>query len=263
MKPTSTRFTYEGIIDAPGFTIPSERAKVFGPISNNVENLERGLRAFFIPAALKNQEFLKAGNRLAWDASRVQKVLQKKRLKFGIIRRFTEFGVCKAQARALDEVIQKLEADGHEVVSFDSTLDEFSKLFKCSIQGHFNPKKKIIDEVMKGEKLIPEASLGNVLSDTPFFVKSAISKLLLRAGEKRFHDLLQMMKGGSIAESLGQVRKNCFETREKIFGRYRELELDALITPGMPVPAFKHGKDFKSITKAFRFLIHNSLFFCF
>ena len=241
MKPTSSRFTYEGVEDPEGNINPFHRALVFGPISNNVDNLERALKTFLNPRLVNGQEFLRGGNQLVWEPERVERILNKKKLRIGLIRGFEEFAVTKPQARAIEEVVSKLEAAGHEVVNFDSTLGLFSDLNKAYLKSGFGSKAKMIEHVMRGEKIITEAALSLWLGETPFSFKWLISKMMLNSGDKRYHDLIQLMKVEETSETLGGIRKLCFEARDKIFSRYRELELDALITPGLPIPAFKHG----------------------
>ena len=242
IKPTSSRFTYKGIQEPKNNIVPPDLAQTAGTLSHSVENLERGLQVLLNPEVINSKDFLVArGRNLKWDPTRVLAVQNKKKLRFGLIKNLKEFQVCKTQERALTEVVQKLKAAGHEVIDFESTAQHFTSLNRAFFNSFGNGDKPL-EVNLQGETIIPEARVANLMSVVPFSIKLVISKLLLMQGEKRYHDIINIMKQGSVCEKLGMYRKYCYEAREKIFEKYRELDLDALITPGIPVPAFKHSK---------------------
>ena len=253
MKPTSRRFTYKGISDPPFSDAMPDKALSFGPISHNVENLERGLKAFLNAELLRGEEFVKLGAKLSWDASRVYNIENKQKLRIGVVTAFNEFGVTKTQARAIQEVSDKLKAVGHEIVDFNSTRAEFSNLVKGYLRVATSGQGKPIDKVLQGEATIPEFSKGDPTENAPFWFKKYIAKILESKGQKRLSELVLNMKNGSATENLGVLRKLIFEAREKIFKKYRDLKLDAMITPGIPVPAYRLGTQFIHILRIFRF----------
>ena len=198
IKPTSTRFTYKGTQDPQNnFTAPY-LALTAGTMSHSVENLERGLRVLLNPELLNKEDFFVArGRNLEWDSSRVQDVKNKKKLRFGLVTNLEEFQVCKSQERAINEVVTKLKSAGHEIIDFESMKDSFTSLIDIFFHS-LGDGEKPLEVNLKGEEVIPEARVANLLAELPFSIKWVLAKLMLLIGEKRYHKILCLMRQGTI-----------------------------------------------------------------
>jgi len=139
----------------------------------------------------------------------------------------------------MNEVIVKLRDAGYEVEEVNFPQNEIDHILNSFLKNAVISQLGRISSI-EGEKFIPEFLITNLLAQTPYFVRKIVSFLLKFTGNRRMADIIN----ATICESHGQYwehedTKNKFV--KEFYNRFVEKKFDALIIPGGPFPAMKHG----------------------
>ncbi|KAL7573699.1 hypothetical protein ACA910_007741 [Epithemia clementina (nom. ined.)] len=149
------------------------------------------------------------------------------------------FEPCRTTKRAIHEIIAGLRKAGHKCVPFKPPRDGwFTYGLLVAINSAEGSMKSFID-ALEGEQIWDEyktllmaASLSDILRF--FLVRCVID-------ERRGHLLRQARRKGLSAREYGELMADLHMLRLEWEMAFQKSGIDAVIFPGMPVPAFKHS----------------------
>eukprot|EP01101_Sappina_pedata_P000878 TRINITY_DN11022_c0_g1_i1.p1 TRINITY_DN11022_c0_g1~~TRINITY_DN11022_c0_g1_i1.p1 ORF type:complete len:608 (+),score=116.51 TRINITY_DN11022_c0_g1_i1:254-1825(+) len=141
--------------------------------------------------------------------------------------------------RAVREVKEALEAQGHTLVPFKPyNAYELVDIYLTLIGA--DGRMRNARNALQGETLHPNYWGAFFLSCLPRFFRSMLSSLLKSVKQDRFSLLVGLGRELSTIEYQTYIsRKNVFVT--KFMQAWNSESLDAIISPGGSLPAFKHG----------------------
>ena len=163
-----------------------------------------------------------------------------KKLRIGYVENDRFWEVSKGNKRAVSETVKALEKKGHEMVKLEFPNFEegiISYLAIMSAAGKFRP----YNEMMKDEPPIPEYNQLIKISKIPNFLRGAIAIILKFLGENRAARILPRTPAKSAWEFFQESEKQQV-IKKDFFDWWKNNKLDALISPGLPSPAIKHGE---------------------
>jgi len=239
IKPTVERLSVKGIV------YPNQQGKngntlirtVAGPIGKCVDDIR------IMCKALMTEELTALDPRvpnLKWDSSWEEKPLEK--LRIGFIDTDDFFEVCSANKRAVYEACDALKSKGHEIVSLKGILPSFERV-QILYSGIFTAEGKLrtFFKALQGEPIIKEYSQWVTLAFMPSLLRKVLSKVLGLLKQKRSSSLL-VHSGEKMAFELFEYIKDLELLKDEYLQIWKEHKLDAIITPGMALPAVLHGE---------------------
>ena len=239
IKPTVERMSAKGIV------YPNKAGKngntliktVAGPIGKCVEDLR------IILKTLISDELQSLDPRVTkqqWDSSWEEKPLRK--LRIGFIDNDEFFEVCPTNKRAVFEACEALRAKGHEIVSLKGIMPSFEKV-QLIYSGIFTAEGKLrtFFQALQGEPIIKEYNQWVTLAFMPAFLRTLLSKVLKLLNQKRASTML-VHSGEKKVFELFEYVKELELLRDEVLHIWKNYNLDALITPGMALPAVRHGE---------------------
>lgn len=162
----------------------------------------------------------------------------KKKLKIAYFESEAFFPTCKANRRAVNEAVEALKKRGHTMIKLDS-FPHFERLFLLTT-ALLTAEGSTANPHMEGEPLIDELALEETFSKIPSWLQKKIAAILNLIGEKRAAKIMKGTGKRTVVQ-FNEIVDEVIKTQSNIFKWWRELELDALLSPGMGQPAFKHG----------------------
>lgn len=172
---------------------------------------------------------------VAWD----EKKYQAKKLKVGYVVTEEFFGASKACRRAVQESVAALKSLGYSVT--EVKLPNFERMILLMIMiTSSEGKARGIFQCLDGEKPVAELAPGLKMRTLPDTLKKLIGTVLGLIGQSRLSNIVKSAVEVS-TERYHEIVGEYFEIRNEIYNFFTENKLDAIVTPAMPLPAFKHG----------------------
>jgi len=233
-KPTAGRYVLRGHTQ----TGPYSRSKYSlimasqGPLARNVDD-----------AVLFTKEMISEEGRVldpahpfvAWSEEKYQ--VQKLRVGYVVTEEF--FGASKSCRRAVQESAAALKDLGYTVT--EVKLPKFERMVLLMVMiTSSEGKGRGIFKSLSGEKPVAEMVPGLKIRTLPDTLKKMIGSVLRLIGQTRLANIVQHALELT-TERYHELVGEYFEIRNEIYNFFVENKFDAIITPAMPLPAFKHG----------------------
>jgi len=164
---------------------------------------------------------------------------QQKKFNIGYVISEDFFGASKSSRRAVEETIEALRKAGHTVAEVKLPNFEKMVLLMVMIMGSEGGSKGTM-KALSGEEPVKELKGHLALRGIPDFIKKIVRVFLKKAGMTRLASLLEHVKGVTVEEYHAKIGEY-FDIRNELHSFFVDNKLDAIITPAMPLPAFKHG----------------------
>eukprot|EP00054_Salpingoeca_dolichothecata_P009122 m.51636 g.51636 ORF g.51636 m.51636 type:complete len:611 (-) comp18177_c0_seq1:64-1896(-) len=186
-----------------------------------------------------------------WDEARFR---VKRKLRVGFFETDGWFYPCATSLRAVRSVQEKLTEAGHHVKKFTLPFppEETCRLYYSLQAAEGNMFSYI--QGLQGENLAPNYSVLRRYTDIPNFIRPLLSKVLALTGEVRRSLLVKWTRNGGLsARQYWALVADLFDFREKWVQAMKDQEVDILLCPSVPLPAFLHGQS-KSITPCLSYM---------
>lgn len=168
------------------------------------------------------------------------------------------FPVSKAHLRAVNEAVAAFKKRGHDVFQVDQ-FPHFEKLvltYAAIMSSDAGLKR--VDEILKGEPLIKEMVMQKQFSSIPSWVKKPLAALLRRFGDVRASKFLGV-SGEKTVPALFEIVDNMIATQNSVYDWWNKNKIDVILTPGLALPAFRHGDANNLVISASYTMIFNVL----
>jgi len=211
-----------------------------GPLAKSVRDVEVFMKAVLSERAHERAKLSERDPsyiRKEWQESLVTKTNNQK-LRIGYFKRIELFPPDLANQRAVEEAIQLLKTQGHEVVEVEFPVLEklgmmFSEAWFCEGDA------KYLQE-LKGEKTMSHCDGVKLAAAAPNCLKGALAGLLSLFGEERAGMIFSYSRKMDAYEYFGLVERHKGAKKE-FFKKWQDYKLDGLISPGFGYAAQKLG----------------------
>jgi len=233
-KPTAGRYVLRGHSSVGPYS-KSKFSLIIannGPLARNVDDV-----VLFTKELIKEEGRIldPANPYVAWD----EKKYQAKKLKVGYVVTEEFFGASKSCRRAVQESVSALKSQGYSVT--EVKLPNFERMILLMIMiTSSEGKARGIFQCLDGEKPVAELAPGLKMRTLPDTLKKVIGSILGLIGQSRLSKIVQSAVEVT-TERYHELVGEYFEIRNEIYNFFTENKFDAIITPAMPLPAFKHG----------------------
>lgn len=160
------------------------------------------------------------------------------KLKIGYFKTDGWYEPCATSKRALNDTITALEKAGHTCVPFEPPTDGWSNYqLLVGINGAEGNFKSYI-EALEGEEIILEYTTLVRATNVPNWLRWILCRVL---DERRAHLLGSSRSGGISVFELWKKTADLLALRQTWSDAFNKAQIDAIVYPGFPVPAFPHG----------------------
>lgn len=239
IKPTVERVSTVGLV------YPNEEGKngnniiktVIGPLGKCVDDI----REVFKAMVSEEQGCLDPTvSRQRWNDKWEKEAL--KPLRVGFIDNDDFLETCNSNKRAVKEACEALKKRGHTIVplaGFMPPLSESQGIYT----GVFSSEGKLRSFIhaLKGEPMIEAYKGWARVAGLSKSVRKVLAFILWLIGEKRASHLM-IHSGEKSANELFQYVKEIHVMKDRLLKLWKTYELDAIITPGLALPALKHDE---------------------
>ncbi len=239
-KPTPDRITRVGMSCNICTRLPG-RAPIMptaGPIANSVADCEIFIRALVGPNMWEGDPNVAP---VPWNGTLAQRGPGRP-LRIGFFISDGWFEPCSAVSRSVQEAAAALKNAGHEVIPFTPTYtgwDVFRIFYGITNRGD---KIKSMMRCLRGEPLMHMYLSMYIISLIPNCLRPIVAFLLLQIGNYRFAHLVTSSKRGGISiESNDSLVADIRALQTDMHNAMKDSNVDALLFPTLPIPAFKHG----------------------
>eukprot|EP01064_Diplonema_japonicum_P032484 TRINITY_DN6112_c1_g3_i2.p1 TRINITY_DN6112_c1_g3~~TRINITY_DN6112_c1_g3_i2.p1 ORF type:complete len:590 (+),score=142.74 TRINITY_DN6112_c1_g3_i2:1964-3733(+) len=246
-KPTAQRVSSHGVgVPRPGDS--SGQNAVFGnagPLARSVDDVELVMRLWCTPAVWSADPAMAP---MPWDAPAA---MPRKSMTFGVLFYDGFFKPAPSYTRALNLVVEGLKKEGHEVKPITFDLSRHAELY-LGLMGAEGGMQGFVDG-LEGEELHENYSFVHMVASLPSAVRSVLQlfssrreKRLLEAGKtKTTYEFWEWIK----------MRDNL---RTSYMQYLKEEGIEAVLCPGVGLPALNHGASSKlSMSCSYTFLWNN------
>ena len=233
-KPTAGRYCLRGHSQ----TGPYSRSKYSlimannGPLARNVDDVVLFTKELI---SEEGRTLDPAHPYVAWSEEKYQA----KKLRIGYVVTEEFFGASKACRRAVQESVAALKDLGYSVS--EVKLPKFERMIALMVMiTSSEGKGRGIFQCLSGEKPVQELVPALKMRTLPDTLKKVICSFLKLIGKNRLSTIL----GNALevtTEKYHELVGEYFEIRNDIYNFFTEHKFDAIVTPAMPLPAFKHG----------------------
>ncbi len=242
-KPTSARLTRMGMSGRARKKKPPGKKPIIpssGPIANSVADCETFMRAIVGPKMFEGDPNVVP---LPWNATLSQRGPGRP-LRIGFFSSDGFFEPCSAVSRAVQEATAALKAAGHEVIPFTPPYTgwDIFRIYSRAINGE-NLMGTITD-ALEGEALLAQYKVFSALVKIPNWLRPILSFVLRQLGQHRSsHIVSSVRKNGRLSqEAFSSLLSDIRELQETLHNVMKESNMDALLFPTLPLPAFEFGK---------------------
>lgn len=236
-KATGDRVTRAGTIEmGPMIDFLPALKLVTGPIAKSVRDVNLTMKALLSDRAQQNTSLIEQDLhyfRIPWKEEEV--FSKRKNMRVGYFKGMDRFPPSQANRRAVDEAIRALKRIGYEVIEVDfAMLDDLAYLFsECfSLDGEL----RFLKDLLNGEALIEDFTILKLLVSLPTFIKKILPLILNAVGEKRLAVVLETLEKKNAYELIKALDRQA-RLRKEFFRIWEGHNLDALISPGLAIPA--------------------------
>lgn len=232
-KPTSHRVSKVGIV-TPRLNERSGTSVIIscslGPIARTVDDCAAMMKTVWVPELFTADL---AVTPLPFDEKAYQ---SKKKLRIGYFLDDGWFRPCQTSQRAVQEAVEGLRQAGHECMAFDMPTNGWDSYCLLVALNAGDGSFKAFLDALEGEPVVDEYATLIMAGKLPDFLRWIAVRLL----DRRRSALLQQSRARGLS-----VREYWEKTADLASYRSQWVEamqgFDALVYPGMPIPALKHG----------------------
>jgi fatty acid amide hydrolase len=161
------------------------------------------------------------------------------KLVFGYFETDDWFEPCATSKRALQETIHGLTKAGHTCQPFKPpTCGWYKYALLVAINSADGHMKSFVD-ALEGEAFWSQYYILLAAANLPNFIRSIVHCFRL-LDERRRHLIKQARYGGASAWDYGQMTADLLNVQQSWSDAFVHAGIDALLFPGMPVPAILH-----------------------
>ena len=244
LKPTPERHSTEGVYTAASNrqnAIDSHIHGCIGPMGTCVEDLALTMRTMFSEEAQDMEPYTYP---IPFDEDMLQEFSTRKNLRIGYFTQNGYFQTSKPVIRAIEMAKEALEKMGHTLVEFevpDAEQMHYQYFRILMADGYAG-----IEDCLQGEA--PNWLYGGVyLNNSNVLIKKVLFKIARTTGFGRLVKFLEACPTLSSADYI-QEYFYMIDYREMFTNKWKEMNLDAMISPAMATPATTH----KSILNVFQ-----------
>ncbi|KAL4456459.1 hypothetical protein ABPG74_000566 [Tetrahymena malaccensis] len=240
-KPTSGRTPFKGL----GFVSNCIAGQLsirtsLGPMSRFVDDVAIGMKVITDEQFIQSQKASQKGVYqpiIGFDMRKYQD--RSKKYRIGYIKNLQTFEASPSFQRAVDISVQALREQGHELVPIELPFEkEITELYFNVLSSDNN--RRYLDQ-LEEEEYIAEYDSIKFIMNLSSFAKKCIIWLLRKTKQFRSADLMEYGKSNRSAEDFMIICGKINSKREEIIKYFENLKIDAIVTPGQPLPAFGHG----------------------
>ncbi len=241
LKPTAERISTAGTMKTVPMLDNLLNLKVAtGPLTKSVRDVNLLMKALLNGAAHKTAELRERDAfyiRKQWEE---EVALSKpKQLRIGYYKSVDFSPTSLANQRAVEEAVQALKKQGHQLVEVELPNAEELILVFFEIVSAEGDAQFLKDGTL-GEKTIPDYDRAIVAAQLPNCLRGIMKVLLTAVGEERNGKIARVAGKKSAYEFLCMVERQK-ELKDKFFRFWQDQKLDALLSPGFTYPAQKLG----------------------
>ena len=234
-KPTTGRFSTKGHSSIGPYS-RSKMSNIYpnhGPLGRCADDLALFTKELITEDVIRIDPALPY---IPWNEAKFQ---SQEKLRIGYVISEDFFGAAKPCKRATKEVVEVLKKLGHDV--FEVKIPNFERLILLVImmlQSEGGGKGLV--QVLEGEKPVKELEAQMALRALPAFLQKIVKYLLKIKGFNRLYNIMDMVEEVHVSEFHHKMDEY-FRLRDELLMFWTNNNIDAIITPAMPLPAFNHG----------------------
>ncbi|KAL4484614.1 hypothetical protein ABPG74_019791 [Tetrahymena malaccensis] len=215
-----------------------------GPIGKSVDDLVLFFRQLSDPQYLqKFKLFEKDPFFPQLQINEAELSNQKQQRRFGYFKTLEYFDSSLANQRAVEIAVEKLRAQGHQLVEI--TLPNVEQISEGFIQFLVADGFEGIYDLLRNEDTIQEYMPINFFASTPPAVKSVLSFLLKILGQKSTAKLLPKTNRLKV-EELNRLQYQISVLQQQYLRVFDDYEIEAIICPSFGSPALPHSSSVDS-----------------
>lgn len=235
-KPTSNRISKHGGVGLDGKPYNGFQGFVssWGPICRSADDVILMARNLF--GEFSEDPYI---NNKPFDENLFNSGVENRNVKIGYYFETRLNEATPSIAKAVGEVADNLQKQGYEVVKFQ--FEQFEEFISVGLELIFNcGARDLIIETLDGEPLYYYYDNLNFLWTKPRWFILLLSKVCSVLGEKRASYFLSTLRKFSKTEFLEKTRR-FLQLRSEFISFMRKENIQALISPVLPVPCVSHG----------------------
>ena len=246
LKPTSRRLSFRGHWSLPNFLDDWAQP---GPMARHVHDLDLAMQVLCQPPA-SNPGGGDSPNAPIGDFRKVRL----DQLKVGYYTQLSWLKPMRTAQRAVEETIGQLQRAGVDVQVFDPPNVDHAMGLYFGI--FYADALQFVRRQLRGAELDNDFRRYILLSRMPTSARQVMSRIFAWRGQRSMSDTLRYMRKRvrSTPEYL-ELLNHQKDYRERFIAALDAAEIDALIGPPNPMPAYRHGEFYSNYS-----LIYTSLY---
>ena len=256
-KPTVDRLSTKGIA-VPRLNNENGQQAVRsapGPMGHSVADLETIMSVLCTDALMYTEDV--ALPPVPWDGSQYTAVASSKSLKFGYYISDGWFEPAPACKRAVEETVSALKAAGHEVIEFEPLeLADCARNYVALItaDGNF---RGFVDGI-EGEELHPAYSFAYNVANIPKWLRGPLSFIMRNVLKQPRMAKLIIAGSQKTAHEYWEAIKEQNRLKKSFLSRFEASGIDAIICPGLGLPAMTHGTSVRLLNACSYTFVYNN-----
>ncbi|KAL4484616.1 hypothetical protein ABPG74_019793 [Tetrahymena malaccensis] len=182
----------------------------------------------------------------------------KKQRRFGYFKTLKSFDCTLANQRAVEIAVDKLRAQGHQLVEIN--LPDVDSIKNGFIQFLLSDEFEGIYDLLSKEATVKEYIMIDIFAQTPPLMKRILSVLFYMLGEKSFAELLPQTNRLRV-EELNRLQYKIGQLQLDYLRLFDDHEIEAIICPSFGAPALPHSSSIDSTPVCLYTFIWNYLNF--
>ncbi|EAR87103.1 amidase (macronuclear) [Tetrahymena thermophila SB210] len=230
-----------------------------GPICKSVDDLILFFRQLSDPQYLKKfklQEIDTFFPLMQIDEAQLNN--NQKQRRFGYFKTLKEFDCTLANQRAVEISVEKLRAQGHQLVEI--TLPNVEQIRDGFIQFLLSDELMCMKDLLSKEDFVKEYMTIEFFASTPVILKRILTVIFYLIGEKTFAQLLPNSNRLKV-EELNKLQYNINKLQIEYLRLFDDHEIEAIICPSFGAPALPHSSSIDSAPVSLYTFIWNFLNF--
>ncbi|KAL4474497.1 hypothetical protein ABPG72_016175 [Tetrahymena utriculariae] len=230
-----------------------------GPISKSVDDLILFFRQLSDPQYL--QKFKLHERDPFFPTQQINEAElsnSKKQRRFGYFKTLESFDCTLANQRAVEISVEKLRAQGHQLVEIN--LPDVDSIKNGFIQFLLSDEFEGIYDLLSKEDTVKEYLMIDIFAKTPPVIKRILSVLFYMLGEKSFAELLPQTNRLKV-EELNKLQYKIGQLQLNYLRLFDDHEIEAIICPSFGAPALPHSSSLDSAPVSLYTFIWNYLNF--
>ncbi|KAL4484615.1 hypothetical protein ABPG74_019792 [Tetrahymena malaccensis] len=230
-----------------------------GPICKSVDDLILFFRQLSDPQYLKKFKLHEIDTffpQIQIDEAQLSN--NKKQRRFGYFKTLKQFDCTLANQRAVEIAVEKLKAQGHQLVEI--TLPNVEQIRDGFVQFLLSDELMSIKDLISKEDFVKEYMTIEFFASTPSILKRILSFIFYLIGENTFAQLLPKTNRLKV-EELNTLQYNINKLQLEYLRLFDDHEIEAIICPSFGAPALPHSSSIDSAPVSLYTFIWNFLNF--